>query len=142
MTGNFERFTTMFLVMTRHWNEVATQELKKYGIKGAHGVYLMILNESDGITSGKLAKIAKRDKADVSRAVDAFLENGLIKLKGETNYRAEIVLTAKGKKLLVRISDKIREFISDISGDMTEEREYMLRALEVMELNLKNKYMK
>lgn len=142
MAYGFENFTVLFLKLTRYWNKVAAEELKKYDIKAAYGVYLMILNDSDEeLTAGKLSRIAKRDKADVSRAMDLFLTNGLIKLKGETNYRAAIKLTPKGKKLLEKINKKLTAFIDEISDGISEEQRAAFDAgFVVMSKNLKEKY--
>ena len=142
MAQGFENFTILFLKLTRYWNNVASEELKKYDIKAAYGVYLMILNDSEEeLTAGKLSKIAKRDKADVSRAMDLFLTNGLIKLKGETNYRAIIKLTPKGKKLLEKINTKLTTFIDELSEGVSEEqRKAFEEAFTLMSKNLKEKY--
>jgi DNA-binding MarR family transcriptional regulator len=52
--------------------------MKKYGLRGAYALYLMVIGSSDGqITVAKLAELCRRDKADVSRAIASFQEKGI-----------------------------------------------------------------
>lgn len=142
MTDSFENFAVLCIKLTRYWNEIASDELAKYGIKSSHGVYLMILHETEeGVTSSQLSKIAKRDKADVSRAVSSFVENGLVKVKGANNYRATLLLTAKGKKLIERISKKSGTFLEDLSAGVTvKQKEALEIAIKKMSNNIKELY--
>lgn len=142
MADSFENFAVLCIKLTRYWNEIASEELKKYSIKASHGVYLMILHESkEDVTSSRLSKIAKRDKADVSRALSSFMENGLVKLKGTNNYRAVIQLTVKGKKLIERISKKSGAFLNDLSAGVSEKHKEALDfIIATMSSNIKELY--
>ena len=73
MINRFEHFTMDIFSITRSWNRLANEEMKKYGLRGAYGLYLVMIAGSEGqITAAKLADLCQRDKADVSRAVAAF----------------------------------------------------------------------
>ena len=73
----FEHFTLSIFSISRYWNKIATEEMKKYGLRGAYALYLVMLASYEGrITAAKLADLCQRDKADVSRALSAFHKEG------------------------------------------------------------------
>ena len=95
MIERFEHFTLSIFNINRYWNKIATEEMKKYGLRGAYALYLVILAGYGGkITASKLAELCQRDKADVSRALSAFQQKGLLEPYEGAKYRATPVLSA------------------------------------------------
>ena len=43
MIERFEHFTLSIFNINRYWNKIATEEMKKYGLRGAYALYLVIL---------------------------------------------------------------------------------------------------
>ncbi|MDO4198651.1 MAG: MarR family winged helix-turn-helix transcriptional regulator [Erysipelotrichaceae bacterium] len=142
MAYSFEHFAVLFVKLNRHWNDIASEEMGKYDIKGKYAVYLLILKDSkEDLTASILSKIAGKDKADVSRAVKCFEENGLVKLKGDSSYRAVIKITAKGRKLIGRIETRMDEIVNEAAADVSDaQQETMLKVFDKMGKIIDDKY--
>lgn len=101
MVERFERFTHVIFEITRCWHKLASEEMEKYGLNGSSAVYLVTIHRNiNGITAAQLCELSGRDKADVSRAVSALEQKGLIRRvgSGTTLYRALLTLTSEGKQ--------------------------------------------
>ena len=58
MTNRFEHFTMDIFSISRSWNRLANEEMKKYGLRGAYALYLVVIGSSEGqITAAKLADL-------------------------------------------------------------------------------------
>ena len=44
MENRFEHFTLDIFNISRYWNRIATEEMKKYGLRGTHALYLLLLD--------------------------------------------------------------------------------------------------
>ena len=78
MIDRFERFTLSVFAITRYWNKIATEEMRKHGLKGAYALYLVTLADAEEeLTAAQLAEMTQRDKADISRAVAVLQERGI-----------------------------------------------------------------
>ena len=139
MINRFEHFTMDIFSITRSWNRLANEEMKKYGLRGAYGLYLVMIAGSEGqITAAKLADLCQRDKADVSRAVAAFQKKGILKPYGESKYRASLILTKEGKELALQISRRASEVIGQAGQDISEEmRDNMYQCLDSISLRMR-----
>ena len=139
MINRFEHFTMDIFSITRSWNRLANEEMKKYGLRGAYGLYLVMIAGSEGqITAAKLADLCQRDKADVSRAVAAFQKKGILELCGESKYRASLILTKEGKELASQISRRASEVIGQAGQDISQEmRENMYQCLDSIALRMR-----
>ena len=130
MINRFEHFTMDIFSITRSWNRLANEEMKKYGLRGAYGLYLVMIAGSEGsITAAKLADLCQRDKADVSRAVAAFQKKGILEPYGESKYRASLILTKEGKELASQISRRASEVIGQAGQDISQEQSISLQFL-------------
>ena len=96
--SRFEQFTVSVFSITRYWNRIATEEMRKLGLKGGYALYLITLSGSEeGMTAARLSEVTQRDKADVSRAIAQFQKQGLVESYGENRYRAPIKLKKYGE---------------------------------------------
>lgn len=97
MVDRFKRFSLSVFEISRCWHKLAAEEMVKYGLKGPHALYLIVLQHNpEGLTAVRLCELCGRDKADVSRAVSALEEKGMVRREGGNGYRARISLTAAG----------------------------------------------
>ena len=139
MTNRFEHFTLDIFSITRYWNRLANEEMKKYGLRGAYALYLVVIESSEGqITAAKLADLCQRDKADVSRAITAFQKKGILEPYGDSKYRAALNLTEKGRKLAAQIRLRASEMIELAGQDISEEmRENMYQCLDSIAMRMR-----
>ena len=135
----FEHFTLSIFSISRYWNKIATEEMKKYGLRGAYALYLVMLASYEGrITAAKLADLCQRDKADVSRALSAFHKGGLLEPVSGTKYRVTPVLTDKGRELAAKISGRASVALQQAGQGLSDEmRENMYRSLDLIAANMK-----
>lgn len=106
---SFERFTFDIDEIFRYWHKIASDEMEKFGLKGAHAVYLIAMQRhSEGITAAKLCELCGRDKADVSRMMNIMEEKGFVKREGVGSnlYRALLKLTSEGVALAEQVRVK------------------------------------
>ena len=69
MENRFEHFTLDIFNISRYWNRIATEEMKKYGLRGTHALYLLLLDGyEEEITAAVEAAI--RANLDPEKALD------------------------------------------------------------------------
>lgn len=140
MVDRFQRFSYAISELSRYWHKIASDEMEKYGLKGAHAVYFTTLYRMpEGITAAQLSEICGRDKADVSRAISIMEEKGLaIKEGGAKNqYRALLKLTDAGRQAAQQIGARA-ELAVELGGQglTPEHREIFYTAMEQIVSNL------
>jgi len=114
--NRFEHFSLMIFNISRYWNKIAANEMKKHDLKGAYALYLVMMsNSGEAITSAKLCELWGRDKADVSRAVSTFEKRGLVVRSGGNSYRAILELTEEGKRIANHLNSRA-ELALNIAG--------------------------
>lgn len=140
MVGRFERFSYAITEISRHLHKISADELEKYGLKGSYAVYFTTLQRyPEGITSAQLGTICGRDKSDVSRAVSAMVQKGLITREsvGENHYRARLILTEEGHLAAQIISQKAQLAVElGGKGLSPEQRESFYASIELIASNL------
>lgn len=140
--GRFEVFTLSLSEMTSSWNKIATDEMKKYGLKGAYIVYLIALYKMpDGLTAANLCEMCNKDKAEVSRALKALEDSGFVTRTNTTvnSYRAKITLTEKGRNITCELRERVKLIVEKGGTGLSEEhREIFYNALATISENLKN----
>ena len=131
MIDRFERFTLSIFTITRYWNKIATEEMKKHGLKGAYALYLVTLADAEKeLTAAQLA--------DISRAVASLQERGILEPYSGSRYRAPIRLTEAGKALADEIREKAGVVLQAAGAGLSEEmRGSMYRALDIIAGNMK-----
>ena len=139
MIDRFERFTLSVFAITRYWNKIATEEMRKHGLKGAYALYLVTLADAEEeITAAQLAEMTQRDKADISRAVAVLQERGIAEPYNGSRYRAPIRLTEEGKALAAQIRQKATAALQAAGEGLSEEmRQNMYQALDIIAGNMK-----
>ena len=122
-------------------HKLESEEMESIGLKGPYAIYLLtIARHPNGITLSRIAEISARDKADVSRAIAAMTEKGLIEKVGSDNknYRAPITLTEKGNAAADRLKVLSNIAVECAGKDVTDaDRETFYTVLEKIIVNIK-----
>ena len=139
MDNRFEHFSLSIFRISHYWSKIATEEMKKHGLKGAYAIYLVTLLNYDGeMTSAKLAELCQRDKADVSRAITTFYEQGLLERPVSNNYRAVLKLSDKGITIARQVNARADLAIQLASKGVSDAmRADMYESLDIISDNLK-----
>ncbi len=139
MIDRFEKFSLAVFSISKYWHKIASEEMKKHGLKGPYAFYLVIMANYNGdVTAANLTELCSKDKADVSRAVNAMEKKGFIKRQGENAYRAKLMLTETGKALAAQITNKAILAVEIAGKGLTEEmRTVFYSALDTITGNLK-----
>lgn len=140
MIDRFERFSFAISEISHYWHKIATDEMAKYGLKGAHALYLTAMHRHpEGITSARLCEECGKDKADVSRCVSVMEKKGLVVREDVNNnhYRALLKLTEKGKNAALQVGERARLAV-EIGGNgvSDENRKVLYDALTLIAANL------
>jgi DNA-binding MarR family transcriptional regulator len=140
MNNRFEHFSVNIFNIVHYWNILASEEMKKHGLRGGYALYLIILyNSKEELTAARLAELCHRDKADVSRAISVFQEKGILEPYGDVRYRAPLRLTAEGKELSGQINIQAIKVLDIVGMGMTDEvRAHMYEGLDTIALNMKH----
>lgn len=81
--------------------------MSKYGLKGSHAQYLLVLLNSDGgLSATEFCRLCDKDKAAISRTVTELERERLIQKSqnGAGVYRVKYSLTGKGEKIATELS--------------------------------------
>lgn len=140
MPDRFERFSIALFEIIRYWHKIAGDEMKKYGLKGAHATYLTTMHRfEDGISAAQLGELCAKDKADVSRMLSIMEKKELVTREntGRSLYRALLKLTDKGKAVAEHVQERARVAVESAGkGISEEERAVFYNALETIAANL------
>ncbi|MBQ4560721.1 MAG: HAD-IA family hydrolase [Clostridia bacterium] len=139
--NGFDKFSALIFEVSRHWHKITSDEMANFDLKGTYAVYLSAMYRNpEGITAAKLAEICCRDKADVSRAISAMTEKGMVSKSSPNNnsYRATISLTEKGIKTAEYVLEKGNIAVEMAgTGSTPAERALFYRTLETIASNLR-----
>lgn len=134
MISRFERFSFAISEISRCWHKIAAEEMEKYGLKGPHAIYLVVMSRyEDGITATKLGELCGRDKADVSRAITIMENEGLVVREGINNsfYRALLKLTDSGRYAADQVKQRAHIAVEMAGGEVSlENRQIFYDTLE------------
>ena len=118
MKNRFEHFSLDIFNISRYWNKIATDEMKKYGLRGTHALYLLMLDGYEGeITAARLADLCQRDKADVSRALADFQKKGILEPYSGPRYRA-VALDLAGQGITEEMRENMYHCLDLIAANM------------------------
>lgn len=139
MDNRFEHFTLDIFNISRYWNKLATEEMKKYGLRGTHALYLLMLDSYEGeITAARLADLCQRDKADVSRAIADFQKKEILKPYDGPRYRVTPKLTPRGRALADQLRARAAVALDLAGQGITDEmRENMYHCLDLIASNMR-----
>lgn len=137
MIERFERFSLAIAESSRCWHKLAGEEMKVYGLKGAHATYLTILSRCpEGVTVPELCERTMKDKSDASRMLAILEEKGLVTKQG--GYGGRVQLTEAGQAAARQVRERACRAVEAAGKDLTEEeREIFYRALESITDNLR-----
>jgi DNA-binding MarR family transcriptional regulator len=140
MIERFERFSLVISEISSHWHKITSDEMEKYGLKGAHAMYLTTLQRyEDGLTATQLCELCGKDKSDVSRMMGIMEKKGLVIKEGinQNMYRGVFRLTEAGKEAAAFVRRRASLAVQLAGSEMTEEkRAVMYEALEMIEKKL------
>lgn len=114
--------------------------MARYNLKGPHAIYLIAMNRHpEGLTSSQLTEVCSRDKADVSRAMSAMEQSGLVKKDLPGNrYRARLMLTEKGRQAALHICGRAAVAVEAAGKGMNnDQRKVFYETLELIAANLR-----
>ena len=136
MIERFERFSFAISEISRYWHKITATEMEKYGLKGAHSVYLItMLRYPEGITASQLCEYCAKDKSDVSRMMSIMEKKGLVVKEGvhQNLYKGVFKLTQAGQEAAQFVSRRAKLAV-DIAGEelSEEERAIMYSSLETI----------
>lgn len=140
MISRYEQFSFFISTIYRQIQKIERDEMIKYGVKGSYAQYLAAMSRHpEGITSSQLCEVCDRDKAAVSRALADMEEHELIARQSPTdsNYRASITLTEKGRKLAAIVFERAQTAVDAAGQGLTEEdRRVFYASLDLIASNL------
>ena len=140
MIDRFERFSLAISEISRYWHKITSAEMEKYGLKGAHSVYLTTMYRfPDGITATQLCEVCGKDKSDVSRMMAIMEKKGLVYKEGihQNMYKGVFKLTELGREAAEFVNRRARLAVSLAGRDLSEEKRFaMYEAMESIAANL------
>lgn len=141
MIERFERFSLAIAEISRCWHKLAGEEMKAYGLKGAHATYLTILYRyPKGITVPDLCELCLKDKSDASRMLAILEEKGLVRKEGphKSGYGGTLYLTEAGRQAAEHVRRRASRAVEIAGKDLTDpQREAFYKALDSVVGNLR-----
>lgn len=141
LIGRFERFSVITMEISRHWHKITTEEMEKFGLKGAHSIYLTAMARfPDGVTAPQLCELCCKDKSDVSRMMHILEKKGLVVKEGghQNQYKGLFRLTQEGKNVAEYVQNRASLAVAMAGRNLTDETRIALyQALESIAINLR-----
>ena len=141
MQDRFERFSFAIFEISKHWHKIAGEEMEKYGLKGAHSIYLLSLCRCpEGITAQQLCELCGKDKSDVSRMMSLMEKKGLVEKEGihQNRYGGVFKLTEAGKQAAEQVRQRAALAVDIAGKDLSEEnRKIFYQSLESIAANIR-----
>lgn len=136
MVERFEKFSLAIAEISRCWHKLAAEEMKVYGLKGAHALYLTTLyRHPQGITVPELCELCLKDKSDASRMLAILEKKGLVRKEG--GYGGRVQLTETGLQAARQVRERVCRAVEEAGKDLSaEERETFYKALGSITENL------
>lgn len=141
MVDRFERFSLAISEIYSHWHKISSEEMEKYGLKGAHSIYLVTLyRHSEGLTAPQLCRLCGKDKSDVSRMLSVLEKKGMVTKESvhQNRYGGVLKLTKEGMDAAEHVRARASLAVEIAGGDLTEEkREIFYESLELIASRLR-----
>lgn len=136
MVERFEKFSLSIAEISRCWHKLAAEEMKVYGLKGAHALYLTTLYRyPEGITVPELCELCLKDKSDASRMLAILEKKELVRKEG--GYGGKVQLTEAGLQAARQVRSRVCRAVEEAGKDLSaEEREIFTKALGSITENL------
>ncbi len=134
MYRRFEKFSVAISEISRYWHKLTSEEMEKYGLKSAHGIYLLVLARyEEGLTAPQICEIGGKDKSDVSRMMRIMEEKGIVTKDGgyQNRYGGTFRLTEQGRVIAEHIRKRASKAVELAGAELTDpQREIFYDALE------------
>lgn len=136
MVERFEKFSLSIAEISRCWHKLAAEEMKVYGLKGAHALYLTTLYRyPQGITVPELCELCLKDKSDASRMLAILEKKELVRKEG--GYGGTVQLTEAGLQAARQVRSRVCRAVEEAGKDLSaEERKIFYKALGSITENL------
>lgn len=107
------------------------KEVSEYGIGSGQFMFLLELYINDGKNQEEIAETLKIDKGTTARALKKLEEQGFVtRIKDENDKRSnKIYLNDKAKDVRDGVLDVLNDWNKEITKNLTEEEEEMLKSL-------------
>ena len=135
MKERFETFTVLIAKISRNIRKIKNQEMAAYGLRSVHVSCIYYLYSAESLTATDLCERCEEDKATISRALEYLETEGFIVCASaaEKRYRSPLSLTARGREIGEKITEKINCVLDEICIDLDEaQREEFYRSLAII----------
>lgn len=125
-------------VLHRQFQMYLNRELKPYGIRSSEYIYLVNLNEKDGVSQETLSRNLYINKAATARAICSLEKLGLVRrTRDESDARAyAVTLTPEGLRMRCVVMGKLGVWNRTLESGLSEDEcEFMLRIIRLMSAN-------
>jgi DNA-binding MarR family transcriptional regulator len=95
--------------------------IAEYNISSEQYAFLKLISDKD-LTPSQIANILNKDKAAITRFINAVEKKGLIKKERINKRSYKISITKKGKELLEKIDKKAVYFREKIESDISHDK--------------------
>ncbi len=104
---------------------------KDFGLVRAEYILLACLSHFDALTAQDVARISRRPRNTISRAVHRMLDDGYLDRAPDPDdgRQARLRITASGRDLHFRISEYLRRRQDEVLGTLSKEERATLSAL-------------
>ena len=139
MNQRFQSFVTGITICYKYIQRIKSMEMTELGWKGTHVMCLFFLHRNpEGITAARLSQLCAEDKAAISRSVAFLQQEGYLVAVG-SRYRANLVLTEKGRETAQQVEKLIEKWVGFGGEGLSEEdRAAFYRVLEHISGNLRD----
>ena len=135
MLERFEQFSSIISGINRCIQKIETDEMEKYGCKGAYAQYLILLARyRDGLSIARISEMSAIDKAAVSRYITEMESKGLVKREyTQKKYNTKITLTNAGFDAYEFLYGSVLELVKDSGKSLTDSnRQIMYESLDMI----------
>ena len=123
-SNKFELFSTGMSRLLKSIQQIKSQKMAEYGLKGATALCLYQIGESkQGLSASELSEQGEIDKAQVSRCMAELIEMGFAfrESKDGKQYRQKYRLTEKGQAVAKDIGQSTSEIQQQIRANLSDE---------------------
>lgn len=132
---NRESFGKYIAAIYRHQQILISHYLKPYGIGSGQYIFLINIDQHEGITQKELSKLIRIDKTTTTKALKKLEEEGYIyKVQDSEDKRYyRLYMTQKGKDFIPILKDILYNMTEKISAEMeVKEYEKMISSLKLI----------
>ena len=140
MVNKYQLFSSCVSCMYHDIQKIERVEMAKYGLKGPHAQCLLTMSRHpEGITAARLCDACEKDKAAISRILAELEQAGMVlrEIRNGTRYRANLLLTARGKAAAAAVDEKARLAVERAGEGLDDkQREVFYHVLALISGNL------